>query len=102
MVLHTIIWLTSSLTRFTATNAIFSAAAFFIIHLLKERIAGRRSLLLWSLIIMFPLLLLTGYFLDHQKNDSNSVIALVIVYTAVYSPGAGVSCNLYQSSITLY
>lgn len=55
---------------------------------------GRRTLIIWSLVLMFPLLLLTGHYLDIRENGTpplHTVIALVIIHSAVYSPGAGVS-----------
>ena len=81
--------LTTTFTRFALTNAIFSSSAYFIINRL-----GRRTLLLSSLILMFPFLLLTGHFLDVEDSQSSphqAVIPLMVIYTALYSPGAGVS-----------
>jgi hypothetical protein len=43
---------------------------------------------------MIPFLLLTGYFLD-VGNKTGAVVALVIIYTAIYSPGAGVSVHVH-------
>lgn len=38
---------------------------------------------------MLPFLLLTGHFLD--KGDIPASITLILILTALYSPGAGVS-----------
>jgi hypothetical protein len=43
---------------------------------------------------MLPLLILTGHYLDAIDSGSSNVsvvILLVIIYVAIYSPGAGVS-----------
>ena len=81
--------LTTTYTSFGATNAVTSASAFFIINKL-----GRRSLLLLSLVSMFPFLLLAGHFLDQGSTESEHqewvIAVLVMIYTALYSPGAGV------------
>jgi sugar transport protein len=72
---------------FALVNAVFSASAFFYI----EKV-GRRTLLLSSLIGMFPFLLLTGHYMDaHVPPNLGAVIPLVLIYVAIYSPGAGVS-----------
>jgi hypothetical protein len=58
---------------------------------------GRRFLLLTSLILMVPLLIAAGFSLDiHKFNPGNSLRIgmfeiFLILYTAAYSPGAGVS-----------
>jgi Sugar (and other) transporter len=82
--------LTTTFARFGATNAVASGLAYLVINRF-----GRRSLLLLSLVSMFPFLLLTGHFLDQNSTGSEHqewVIALlVMIYTALYSPGAGVS-----------
>lgn len=65
--------------------------AYFLIDRL-----GRRTLLLSSLVLMLPFLLLTGHYLDLNKDGT--AIALFIIYTAVYSPGAGVSQSRFVLS----
>lgn len=72
------------LSRFAASNAVFSPFAYFLI----DRI-GRRALLLTSLLSMLPFLILTGHFLDNK--NTHAAVAFIIIYTALYSPGAGVS-----------
>ena len=72
---------------FGGTNTIFSALAYFLINKL-----GRRTLISSSLGPMFPFLIATGFVLNVTKNESSSteVIVLVLIYTAIYSPDAGV------------
>jgi len=82
---------------FGLTNAVFSALTYFIINEL-----GRRTLLLWSLGLMFPFLIATGHFLNVRNNGSPPVapvMALVLIYTAIYSPGAGVIPFMYASEV---
>ncbi|KAF4630834.1 hypothetical protein G7Y89_g7299 [Cudoniella acicularis] len=82
---------------FTAANVLFSASAYLLIDKW-----GRRTLLLSSLTLMFPFLLLTGHFLDMDINGVPplaSVIPLLILYTALYSPGAGVIPFMYSSEV---
>ncbi|MCJ1381739.1 hypothetical protein MMC17_004850 [Xylographa soralifera] len=77
---------------FGAVNAVASIPAYWLITRF-----GRRSLLLWSLFLMFPLLLGTGSGLD---NGGNAVkIVLVLSYTLVYSFGAGVMPFMYSSEL---
>jgi hypothetical protein len=76
-----------------------SMATFWFLECRGERRDkfGRRSLLLTSQILMFPFLLLTGHYMEGTwvdgKRQTNlaSVVPLVIIFTLVYSPGAGVS-----------
>ncbi|KAG9514313.1 MFS general substrate transporter, partial [Aureobasidium melanogenum] len=77
---------------FAASNAIFSPLAYFLI----DRI-GRRALLLTSLLSMLPFLLLTGHYLD--TDSTGAAITLIIIYTALYSPGAGVIPFMYSSEV---
>jgi hypothetical protein len=75
--------------NFGLINAVFSGLAYFIINELSRRI-----LLLWSLGLIFPFLIATGHFLNVRNNGLSPVapvMALVLIYTAIYSPGAGVS-----------
>ena len=53
---------------------------------------GRRTLLLSSLILMFPFLLGTSRWLDTDHFKAGEVISgvLIVIYTALYSFGAGV------------
>lgn len=77
------------LCRFTAVNAVASGLTYFLIDRL-----GRRTLLLTSLVLMFPLLLGCGYAMDayhSHTTGSGAVIVIVMIFAAVYSPGAGVS-----------
>ena len=78
-----------SCSRFAAGNAVFSPLAYFLIDRL-----GRRTLLLSSLLSMFPFLLLIGYLLDVDQDEA--AIVLFIIYTALYSPGAGVSRPIFN------
>ncbi|KAH0031911.1 MFS general substrate transporter, partial [Aureobasidium melanogenum] len=77
---------------FAASNAVFSPLAYFLI----DRI-GRRALLLTSLFSMLPFLILTGHFLDDK--NTHAAVAFIIIYTALYSPGAGVVPFMYSSEI---
>ncbi|KAH0271671.1 MFS general substrate transporter, partial [Aureobasidium melanogenum] len=77
---------------FAASNAVFSPFAYFLI----DRI-GRRALLLTSLFSMLPFLLLTGRYLDVR--NTGAAVTLIIIYTALYSPGAGVVPFIYSSEI---
>jgi Sugar (and other) transporter len=81
-------------------NARFSPLAYFTIDS-----KGRRFLLLLSLILMIPLLIAAGFSLEiHPTHPSNSARVgafelFLILYTATYSPGAGVVPFLYSSEI---
>lgn len=81
---------------FAASNALFSPLAYWIV----DR-KGRRSLLLASLIAMVPLLLATAFaFKIHEPTAKKVVVEIfVIIYTAAYSPGAGVVPFLYSSEV---
>lgn len=74
----------------------FSAAAYFYIDS-----KGRRFLLIASLAAMVPLLLATGLsFLTERNNVQVGLVStFLILYTAAYSPGAGVVPFLYTSEI---
>lgn len=50
---------------------------------------------------MLPFLLLTGHYLD--TSSTGAAVTLIIIYAALYSPGAGVSfmtsvCNVGSDS----
>lgn len=81
---------------FAASNALFSPVAYWIV----DR-KGRRSLLLASLTAMVPLLLATAFaFKIHEPTAKKVVVEIfVIIYTAAYSPGAGVVPFLYSSEV---
>ena len=72
---------------FATSNAVFSPIAYWFIDS-----KGRRFLLLASLVTMVPLLLATAFsFKIPQPTAKFAVVELfVILYTAAYSPGAGV------------
>lgn len=82
------------LHRFGIVNTVFSAAAYFLIQPL-----GRRTLLLASLAAMLPPLIAFARLADSSQMDASRVVpvAFVLIYTACYSPGAGVSCLSIQS-----
>lgn len=96
---------------FAASNAVFSPFAFPFIDG-KPRTAddqgssgcrprGRRFLLLASLITMIPFLIATAFALK-IKNDTAHIAVVelfIIVYTAAYSPGAGVVPFAYSSEV---
>jgi MFS family permease len=75
-------------TEYELTAHGFSPVAYWYI----DR-KGRRFLLLVSLVLMVPLLLATGFssHIPKEPGRSRAVAAFLIIYTAVYSPGAGVS-----------
>jgi len=79
---------------FAASNAIFSTIAFWIVD-----VKGRRFLLLASLLAMIPLLVATACsLLITREPVRNGVVAMFLfLYTAAYSPGAGVVPFLYCS-----
>lgn len=79
---------------FAASNAVFSPVAYWLIDS-----KGRRFLLLASLIAMVPLLLATAFSFKIQGNTAKLAVTelFVILYTAAYSPGAGVVPFLYSS-----
>ena len=81
---------------FACSNAVFSPLAYWFIDG-----KGRRFLLLASLVAMVPLLLATAFSfkIDGQKARSAVVELFVILYTAAYSPGAGVVPFLYSSEV---
>lgn len=77
---------------FAATGAIFSPVAYFFIDT-----KGRRWLLLTSLLLMFPLLLATGFSFLSSSIAVREVF--LILYYAAYCPGAGAVPYLYASEI---
>jgi len=85
---------------FAAANAIFSPLAYWLINP-----KGRRFLLLISLLAMVPLLIATAFSVKIESNKPaearrarHGVTALfLILYTAAYSPGAGVIPFMYAS-----
>ena len=79
------------------SNAIFSPLAWFYIDS-----KGRRFLLLASLIAMVPLLLATAFSFKIDASDARLGVIefFVILYTAAYSPGAGVVPFLYSSEVS--
>lgn len=81
---------------FACSNAVFSPVAYWFID---EK--GRRFLLLASLVAMVPLLIATAFSfkIDGQTARSAVVELFVILYTAAYSPGAGVVPFLYSSEV---
>ena len=81
---------------FAAANTVFSPMAYKYVD---EK--GRRFLLLGSLLVMVPLLFITGFFfkLDNLTAQNAVVEFFVIIYTAIYSPGAGVIPFLYSSEV---
>ena len=81
---------------FAAANAVFSPIAYWFIDS-----KGRRFLLLVSLIAMIPLLLATGFSFQIQAYTARLVVVetFVILFTAAYSPGAGVVPFLYASEV---
>ena len=81
---------------FAAANAVFSPVAYWFIDS-----KGRRFLLLASLTAMVPLLLATGFaFKIPGPTAKFAVVELfVILYTAAYSPGAGVIPFPYSSEV---
>lgn len=78
----------------------FSPLAYFTIDS-----KGRRFLLLLSLVLMVPLLVAAGFSLrinsSHPDNPTRVGVfeIFLILYTAAYSPGAGVVPFLYSSEI---
>ena len=62
---------------------------------------GRRFLLMTSLATMVPLLLATGFSFMSENNTVKVglVSTFLVLYTAAYSPGAGVVPFLYTSEI---
>lgn len=78
----------------------FSPLAYFTIDS-----KGRRFLLLLSLVLMVPLLIAAGFSLGINTGHPNNPIRIglfetfLILYTAAYSPGAGVVPFLYSSEI---
>ncbi|KAH8696407.1 putative sugar transporter [Talaromyces proteolyticus] len=93
----TALWLSFG---FALSNAVFSPLAYFTIDS-----KGRRFLLLLSLILMVPLLIAAGFCLQidpaHPNNPARVGLfeLFLILYTATYSPGAGVVPFLYSSEI---
>ena len=87
------LWLTLG---FAAANAVFSPVAYWFIDN-----KGRRFLLLASLTAMVPLLLAAAFSfqLKNQTTKLAVVELFVILYTAAYSPGAGVVPFLYSSEV---
>lgn len=81
---------------FAASNAVFSPIAYWFIDG-----KGRRFLLLASLTAMVPLLLATAFsFKLQEANAKHAVVEVfVVLYTAAYSPGAGVVPFLYSSEV---
>ncbi|PGH14042.1 hypothetical protein AJ79_03312 [Helicocarpus griseus UAMH5409] len=83
---------------FSAANAIFSPIAYWYIDS-----RGRRFLLLLSLILIIPLLLATGFSFEIEPVKSTAqtgcVSFFLILYTAAYSPGAGVVPFPYASEV---
>lgn len=85
---------------FAAANTVFSPVAYFFIDS-----KGRRFLLLLSLMLMMPLLIAMGFSLKIYENIPDhptrvGVVELfIILYTAAYSPGAGVVPFLYSSEV---
>ncbi|EED15428.1 sugar transporter, putative [Talaromyces stipitatus ATCC 10500] len=85
---------------FALANAVFSSLAYFTIDS-----KGRRFLLLLSLILMVPLLIAAGLSLKISHAHPNNSVRVgvfetfLILYTAAYSPGAGVVPFLYSSEI---
>ena len=81
---------------FAASNALFSPVAYWFIDS-----KGRRFLLLVSLIAMVPLLIATAFSFKIQEPTAKQAVAevFVILYTAAYSPGAGVVPFLYSSEV---
>ncbi|KAF1987671.1 MFS general substrate transporter [Aulographum hederae CBS 113979] len=81
---------------FAAANAVGSPIAYFFIDS-----KGRRFLLLFSLLLMLPLLLAMAF--SFRIPDPTTRLAVtetfVILYTIVYSPGAGVVPFLYSSEV---
>ncbi|KAH6672832.1 putative sugar transporter [Halenospora varia] len=76
------------------TNVIFSATAYILVDRL-----GRRTLLISSLALMFPFLLLCGHYLDVEGVTWRTLVPLLVVYTAIYSPGAGAIPFMYSSEV---
>ena len=81
---------------FAAANAVFSPLAYWFIDS-----KGRRFLLLASIIAMVPLLLATGFSFKIQAYTARIAVVetFVVLYTAAYSPGAGVVPFLYASEV---
>lgn len=83
---------------FCLCNAVFSPLAYFTIDS-----KGRRFLLLLSLTLMIPLLIAAGFSLQIGSTTSSARRGVfemfLILYTATYSPGAGVVPFLYSSEI---
>ena len=80
---------------FAVANAVFSPVAYWFVD-----VKGRRYILLSSLIAMVPLLLATGlsFMIDGSAKVPVTEIFLIL-YTAAYSPGAGVVPFLYSSEV---
>lgn len=81
---------------FAASNALFSPIAYWLIDG-----KGRRFLLLASLVAMVPLLIATAFSFKIPGSTARFAVAelFVILYTAAYSPGAGVVPFLYSSEV---
>ncbi len=81
---------------FAASNAVFSPIAYWFIDG-----KGRRFLLLASLTAMVPLLLATAFSFKLQEATAKHAVVevFVVLYTAAYSPGAGVVPFLYSSEV---
>lgn len=82
---------------FAAANTVFSPVAYFFIDS-----KGRRFLLLLSLLLMMPLLIAMGFSLNIYPNYPTRIAVVelfIILYTAAYSPGAGVVPFLYSSEV---
>ncbi|KAE9978325.1 hypothetical protein EG328_001499 [Venturia inaequalis] len=82
---------------FAGVNAIASGLTYFLI----DRF-GRRTLLLTSLALMFPFLLACGFAMDANGNGPphlGAVIPLVLIFVAIYSPGAGVVPFMYAAEV---
>lgn len=99
---------------FAASNAVFSPLAFPLIDgdtrdtdaggIIRHLPRGRRFLLLTSLILMIPFLIATAFAFDidatrHRTAHIAVVELFLILYTAAYSPGAGVVPFAYSSEV---
>ena len=79
---------------FGVVNFVFSCVAFFLVETdhfeIFGRFRGRRFLLLFSLIAGGVLLLITGLVSTisaENPHREGAIIAMILIYTAVYSPG---------------
>ena len=81
---------------FAVSNAVFSPIAYWLIDS-----KGRRFLLLASLFAMVPLLLATAFSFKIPNQTARFAVAevFIIIYTAAYSPGAGVVPFPYSSEV---